>query len=108
MSSLPEVTEATFAAEVERVPGVTVVDLWATWCVPCRAIAPMLEQVAAERGGKVRVVKLNADDHPKVPMRFNVRGVPTLLVFRDGALVDRVVGAMPKAHVDQVLDRALA
>lgn len=108
MSSIPDITDATFAAEVENAPGLTLVDFWATWCAPCRAIVPLLEQVQAERAGKVRVVKLNADEYPRVQMRFNVRGLPTVLLFKDGVLADRIVGAMPKSHLDAVIDKALA
>ena len=108
MANITDITEESFAAEVEHSRGITIVDFWATWCGPCKAIAPILEQVAVERAGTVKVVKVNADEYPKVQMRFNVRGLPTLLLFKDGALVDRIVGAMPKSHLDGVIEKALA
>ena len=108
MANITDITEESFAGEVEHSRGITIVDFWATWCGPCKAIAPILEQVAVERAGTVKVVKVNADEYPKVQMRYNVRGLPTLLVFKDGALVDRIVGAMPKSHLDGVIEKALA
>ncbi|HEU4566242.1 MAG TPA: thioredoxin [Gemmatimonadaceae bacterium] len=91
------VTDATFADEVEKNPGVTVVDLWAEWCGPCRMIAPSLDALAEEYHGKVRVTKLDVDANPQTTMRYGVRSIPTLLFFKDGKLVDTVVGALPKA-----------
>jgi thioredoxin 2 len=93
---LPWIAEAgdgDFAAIVERSPLPVVVDLWAPWCGPCRMISPALEQVATEMRGRLKLVKVNVDDHPGVSARFGVQGIPTLLLFRGGELVDRSVGA---------------
>jgi thioredoxin 1 len=97
MASAQAVTDANFEAEVEKQGGVTVVDFWATWCGPCRMIAPILEQLSVEYAGKVKVTKMDVDNNQKTPMRFNVRSIPTLLFFKDGKLVDQVIGAVPKA-----------
>ena len=95
--NLVTVTDADFEQEVEKHAGVAVVDFWATWCGPCRMIAPILEQLSVEYEGKVRVAKLDVDTNQKTSMRFNVRSIPTLLFFKDGKLVDQVIGAVPKA-----------
>ncbi|HET7228660.1 MAG TPA: thioredoxin, partial [Longimicrobium sp.] len=87
------ITDETFTAEVEQNPGLTVVDFWAQWCGPCKIIAPLLEQVAAERAGAVKVAKIDADANPQVPTRYTVRNLPTLLFFKDGQVVDRLIGA---------------
>ena len=92
-----EVTEATFAGEIESHQGVAVLDLWAPWCGPCRMITPILEQLAAEYAGKVKVAKLDIDGSPSIAQRFGIRSIPTLLFFRDGQVVDTVIGAHPKA-----------
>jgi len=94
--NLVNVTDADFEAEVEQATGVTVVDFWATWCGPCRMIAPILEQLAVEYDGKVKVTKLDVDSNQKTSMKFNVRSIPTLLFFKDGKVVDQVIGAVPK------------
>ena len=99
------VTEATFAAEVERSPLPVLVDLWAPWCGPCRMIAPALEQLATEMAGRVRIAKVNVDENPGMSARFGVQGIPTLLVFKDGREVDRLVGAHPKAEIARRLAR---
>lgn len=99
------VTDATFASEIEGHAGVSVVDLWATWCGPCRMIAPMLEELAGEFAGKVKVAKLDVDANPSTSQRFNVRSIPTLLFFKDGKLVDQVVGALPKAALAERFKR---
>ncbi|HEY9183248.1 MAG TPA: thioredoxin [Gammaproteobacteria bacterium] len=102
------VTDATFAAEVERSPLPVLVDAWAPWCGPCRAIAPAIEQLAAELAGRVRVAKLNVDENPATASRFDVRSIPTMLVMVAGREVDRIVGAQPKAAIKQRLERVVA
>jgi thioredoxin 1 len=97
MSNAVAVTDADFEAQVEKQAGLTVVDFWATWCGPCRMVAPILDQLAAEYDGKVRVAKLDVDSNQKTTMRFNVRSIPAMLFFKDGKLVDQVIGAVPKA-----------
>ena len=96
MSNAIVVTDADFATQVEGSTGLTVVDFWATWCGPCRMIAPILDQLAVEFAGKVKVTKLDVDNNQQTTVKFNVRSIPTLLFFKDGKLVDQVVGAVPK------------
>ena len=100
MSNATAVTDETFETEVEKHGGLTVVDFWATWCAPCRMIAPILDQLASEYKGKVKVAKLDVDQNVRTATRFNVRSIPTLLFFKDGKLVDQVVGAVPKPALD--------
>lgn len=97
MSNAIVVTDGDFAAQVEQAPGLTVVDFWAEWCGPCRMIAPILDQLSVEYAGKVKVTKLDVASNQATSTKFNVRSIPTLLFFKDGQLVDQVVGAVPKA-----------
>ncbi len=99
-----DLTDATFGTEIEAHRGLAVVDFWAAWCGPCRMIAPMLEQLAVELAGKVKVAKLDVDGFPETAESFGVRAIPTLLVFRDGKLVDRVVGVVPKHELSRRLE----
>ena len=109
LSSAPAVvTDATFATEVERSALPVVVDLWAPWCGPCRMIAPILEQLAAEMSGRLRVAKLNVDENPMTAGRFNVQGIPTLLIMSGGREVDRIVGVYPKDEIVRRLESAIA
>lgn len=101
------VTDDTFAATVEKAQGLVVVDFWAEWCGPCRMIAPTLETLAQEYQGKVVIAKMDVDANQKSPMRFNVRSIPSLLFFKDGRHVDTVVGAVPKATLDQKIKQHL-
>ena len=94
------VTDDSFASEVEQHQGLTVVDFWATWCGPCRMIAPILEQLSEEFDGRVKVTKLDVDANQRTAMRFQVRSIPTLLFFKDGKLVDQVIGAVPKSQLE--------
>ena len=102
------VTDATFSAEVERSPLPVLVDMWAPWCGPCRMIAPVLEQLAGEMAGRIRIAKMNVDENPATSQRFNVRNIPTMLVLKDGREVDRIVGAHPKTEIVARLEKVLA
>lgn len=102
------VTDASFAQDVERSPVPVLVDAWAPWCGPCHMIAPIIDQLAAELAGRVRVVKLNVDDNPETAARFGLRSIPTLLVLKDGREVDRLVGVQPKQEITRRLARVIA
>ncbi len=101
MSNSVAVTDATFMAEIEHHKGLAVVDFWATWCGPCRMIAPILDQLASEYNGKAKVAKVDVDTNQQTAMRFNVRSIPSILFFKDGKHVDTVVGAVPKSHLER-------
>jgi thioredoxin 2 len=102
------VTDANFAAQVELSPLPVLLDMWAEWCGPCRMIAPVIDQLAAEMAGRVRVAKLNVDQNPVTADRFNVRSIPAMLVLKQGREVDRLVGAQPKTEIVRRLERAIA
>lgn len=99
MGAAIHITDATFEAEVLRSPILTILDLWAEWCMPCKRIAPILDEIAAEHAGNIKIAKLDVDANPATPGRFGVTGIPTLLVFKGGKLVETLVGFMPKDKV---------
>ena len=83
------------------------VDFWATWCAPCKAIAPVVDAIAEEYEGKVKVGKVNVDENPATPAKYGVRGIPTVILFKEGKVVDQVVGAVPKAQLEALIKKAL-
>jgi thioredoxin 2 len=99
------VTDATFAEEVERSPVPVLLDLWAPWCGPCRMIAPVLESLASEWAGRVRIAKLNVDENPATASRFNARSIPLLVFIKDGREVDRLIGVQPREEIERRLQR---
>ena len=102
------VTDATFAAEVERSPLPVLLDMWAPWCGPCRMVGPVVEESAEEMAGRVRVAKLNVDENPATAARFHVQSIPTLLVLKDGREIERIVGVQPKSAIVQRLQKVAA
>ena len=108
MSNATAVTDADFEQEVEKNDKLTVVDFWATWCGPCRMIAPILDQHAAEYQDKVKVTKLDVDANIRTATRFNVRSIPMLLFFKDGKVVDQIVGAVPRQAIEAKLKQHAA
>jgi thioredoxin 1 len=105
-ANLVTLTKDNFDSEIES--GVTLVDFWAPWCGPCRMIAPVIEELADEWKGKAKIGKLNTDEHGEVAMNYGIQGIPTLILFKDGKPVDRVVGALPKAQFTQLLEKHTA
>jgi thioredoxin 1 len=100
MSNAQAVSDETFQTEIEQHKGLAVVDFWAEWCGPCRMIGPSLDQLAAEYTGRAKVTKLDVDTNQKTAMKYNIRSIPAVLFFKDGKLVDQVIGAVPKQHLD--------
>ncbi len=106
MADVPELTEANFEAEVLKATQPVLVDFWAPWCAPCRVIAPLIEQLAAENAGQIRVAKLNVDDSPHLAASYGVNNIPTLMIFKNGEVVERFVGIQPKSRLQGAIDQA--
>ena len=102
-----EFTDDNFDAEVLQSSTPVLVDFWATWCAPCKAIAPVIDQLAGEYSGTVKIGKVNVDENPATPGQYGVRGIPTLILFKDGKIVDQLVGAVPKNQLEGLIQKAL-
>lgn len=105
--SIKNVTDATFEADVLKSELPVLVDYWAAWCGPCKMIAPLLEQAVTDYEGRVTIAKVNVDDNPDTPAKFGVRGIPTLMLFKDGKAVSTKVGALSKSQLNSFLDESL-
>jgi thioredoxin 1 len=105
--SVGKVSDANFETEVLKAAGPVVVDFWAEWCGPCRMIAPALDEIAGVMGEKVKIVKLNVDENPQTATKYGVMSIPTLMIFKDGEMASRQVGAAPKAKLQQWISTAV-
>ena len=105
MSKAQAVTDGNFKKEVLESDMPVLVDFWATWCGPCQVMGPVIDLVAGENEGKIKVYKMNVDENPLTPAQYSVRGIPTLILFKKGEIVDRMVGAQPKNVVDTLLKK---
>jgi thioredoxin 1 len=103
--NLVTVSDQDFEQQILQSDVPALVDFWAAWCGPCRTVGPVVEELAGEYSGKVKVAKLNVDDNKQTPTKYGVRGIPTLMLFKDGQVVDQIVGAVPKSRIKELLDK---
>jgi thioredoxin 1 len=108
MSAVQDINDGNFENEVINSEIPVLIDFWAPWCGPCRAIAPVVGELATEYAGKLKVVKMNVDDNPLTPSRYGVRSIPNLLIFKNGQVKDQIIGAVPKGHFVQAIDKIVA
>lgn len=107
MAEVTDVTDANFESEVLKSDTPVLVDFWAEWCAPCRAIAPIVKEIANEYGDKIKVVKINIDDSPQTPGSYGIRSIPTILAFKDGQVVSQLTGARPKGDFEELVNNVL-
>lgn len=109
-NNIPAVSDASFQADVIEASKTqpVLVDFWADWCRPCHMLSPTVEEIAREKAGKLKVVKLNVDENMNATGRYNIRGIPTLLVFKGGQVAEQIVGAVPKEQIEKVLERHIS
>ena len=107
-NNVAEISDDTFHAEVMQASEPVLIDFWAPWCGPGRAVAPVVEELAGEYSGKLKVVKMNVDDNPRTPAQYGVRGIPNLIIFKGGEVKEQIVGAVPKARLTDAINRVVA
>ncbi len=107
MGSYVEVVDSNFESEVLKSNVPVLVDFWASWCTPCRMIAPIVEELAKEYEGKLKVAKMDVEESSDTPMNYGITGIPTLIIFKDGQPVEKIVGALPKAAIKKAIDNVL-
>lgn len=105
--NLTELSDASFEAEILQSSTPVLVDFWAPWCGPCRVVGPIVEELAQQYQGRVKVAKMNVDNNPVTPGKYGIRGIPTLILFKNGEAVDQIVGAVPKGQIEAMLQKAL-
>ncbi len=106
MANVPELTEKDFEAEVLQSDRPVLIDFWAPWCSPCRVISPVIEELAHENSGDLKVVKVNVDEAPRLASSYGINSIPTLMIFKGGEVVDRFVGIQPKSRLQNAIDQA--
>lgn len=106
-SNIVEVADSVFDKEVMESEVPVLVDFWAPWCGPCRALSPVIEEISNDYEGSVKVGKVNVDENPQTTMKFRIRSIPTLIVFKNGEVTEQIVGAVPKSEIEKVLNKAL-
>lgn len=107
MSKVMEVTDASFEAEVLKHPAPVLVDFWASWCAPCRTMAPIIDSIAAEFEGKLKVAKLNVDEHQSIAAKFAIMSIPTMIIFKEGEEIDRVIGFIAQKNLSEKIKEFL-
>ncbi len=107
MSQVQAVSDDSFERDVLQSATPVLIDFWAPWCAPCRAIGPVVEEIASEYAGKLKVVKMNVDDNPRTPSKYGVRGIPNLIVFQGGEVKEQIVGAVPKTQLVKAISRVV-
>lgn len=105
MANVADVSDAQFNQQVLQSGTPTLVDFWAEWCGPCKAIAPIVSEIATAYAGKLNVVKMNIDENPQTPTQFQIKGIPTLILFKDGQMIDQIVGAVPRDRLETMLKK---
>ena len=105
MAEVGDVTDQTFESEVLQSDTPAIIDFWAEWCAPCRAIAPIIQDLAGQYGGKIKVVKMNVDENPSTPAKYGVRAIPTILAFKGGQVVEQLTGARPKSAFEEMAQK---
>ncbi|HVP27819.1 MAG TPA: thioredoxin [Myxococcota bacterium] len=105
MAAVADVTDQSFDAEVLQSKQPVIVDFWAEWCAPCRAISPIIKDLATQYDGRVKIVKMNVDENQATPGKYQVRSIPLVIAIKDGVVVDQILGARPKAHFEEMVKK---